>query len=194
MPKKTIPLTDVAIRNAKAADKPVKMFDGAGLFLQVTPTGGKLWRFKYLFDGKEKLLALGKWPDVGLKMARQRREEARTLVAQGVDPSEKRKQDKSDAEAQVAEDANTFEVVARDWHAKQVKVWSEGHAAKVLGRIEQHLFPAFGNIPISSLRAPAILPTLREIEAKGSLWVAEHEPTGWEAVTPAVGEDSQVTA
>ena len=80
MPKKTIPLTDVAIRNAKAADKPVNMFDGAGLFLQVTPTGGKLWRFKYLFDGKEKLLALGKWPDVGLKMARQRRDEARCGV------------------------------------------------------------------------------------------------------------------
>jgi len=168
MPKKTIPLTDVAIRNAKAADKPVKMFDGAGLFLQVTPTGGKLWRFKYLFDGKEKLLALGKWPDVGLKMARQRRDEARSLVAQGVDPSEKRKQDRTDAEVQAAEDTNTFEVVARDWHAKQVKVWSEGHAAKVLGRIEQHLFPAFGSIPISTLRAPAILPTLREIEAKGN--------------------------
>ena len=108
MPKKTIPLTDVAIRNAKAADKPVKLFDGAGLFLQVAPTGGKLWRFKYLFDGKEKLLALGKWPDVGLKMARQRRDEARALVAQGVDPSEKRKQDKADAEVQAAEDANTF--------------------------------------------------------------------------------------
>ena len=167
MPKKTIPLTDVAIRNAKAADKPVKMFDGAGLFLQVTPTGGKLWRFKYLFDGKEKLLALGKWPDVGLKMARQLRDEARALVAAGVDPSEKRKQDRTDAEAQAAEDANTFEVVARDWHAKQVKVWSESHAVKVLGRMEQHLFPAFGHVPIATLRAPAILPTLREIEAKG---------------------------
>lgn len=141
MPKKTIPLTDVAIRNAKAADKPVKLFDGAGLFLQVTPAGGKLWRFKYLFSGKEKLLALGKWPDVGLKMARQRRDAARALVAQGVDPSEKRKQDRADAEVQAAEDANTFEVVARDWHDKQVKAWSESHAAKVMGRMEQHLFP-----------------------------------------------------
>ncbi|EHJ47085.1 integrase family protein [Solidesulfovibrio carbinoliphilus subsp. oakridgensis] len=168
MPKKTIPLTDVAIRNAKAADKPVKMFDGAGLFLQVTPTGGKLWRFKYLFDGKEKLLALGKWPDVGLKMARQRRDEARALVAQGVDPSEKRKQDRADAEGQAVENANTFAVVARDWHAKQVKVWSEGHAAKILARMEQHLFPVFGNIPITTLRAPAILPTLRDIEDKGN--------------------------
>ena len=132
MPKKTIPLTDVAIRNAKAADKPVKLFDGAGLFLQVTPTGGKLWRFKYLFDGKEKLLALGKWPDVGLKMARQRCDEARALVAAGVDPSEKRKQDRTDAEAQAAEDANTFEVVARDWRARPVKTWNEGTAGAVL--------------------------------------------------------------
>lgn len=168
MPKKTLPLTDVAIRNAKVAGKPVKMFDGAGLFLQVTPTGGKLWRFKYLFDGKEKLLALGKWPDVGLKMARQRRDEARALVAQGVDPSEKRKQDKTEAEAQAAEDTNTFEVVARDWHARQIQVWSESHATKIMGRLELHLFPAFGNVAITALRAPTILPTLREIEAKGN--------------------------
>lgn len=140
MPKRTIPLTDVAIRNAKAADKPVKLFDGAGLFLQVTPTGGKLWRFKYLFDGKERLLALGKWPDVGLKMARQRRDAARALVAEGIDPGAKRKQDKTVAKIQAAEDANTFEVVARDWHTKQVKAWSESHAAKIMGRLEQHLF------------------------------------------------------
>ena len=117
----------MAIRNAKAADKPVKMFDGAGLYLLVSPTGGKLWRFKYQFAGKEKLLALGKWPDVGLKMARYRRDEARSLVAQGVDPSEKRKQDKTEAVAQAAEDANTFEVVARDWHDKQVMAWSKSH-------------------------------------------------------------------
>ncbi len=160
MSKKTIPLTDVAIRNAKAAED-------VGLFLQVTPTGGKLWRFKYRFDGKEKLLTFGLWPDVSLKLARQRRDEARTLLAEGIDPGEKRKQEKADAEAQGAEDANTFEVVARDWHAKQVKVWSESHAVKVLGRMEQHLFPAFGHVPIATLRAPAILPTLREIEAKG---------------------------
>jgi len=168
MPKKTIPLSDAAIRNAKAADKPLKMFDGAGLFLQVTPTGGKLWRFKYLFGGKEKLLALGKWPDVGLKMARQRRDEARALVADGVDPSEKRKQDRTEAEARAAEDTNTFEAVARDWHAKQIKVWSEGHAAKIIARMEQHLFPLFGNVPLVALRAPAILPALRAIEAKGN--------------------------
>ena len=168
MPKTTVPLTDVAIRNAKAADKPVKMFDGAGLYLLVSPTGGKLWRFKYQFAGKEKLLALGKWPDVGLKMARYRRDEARSLVAQGVDPSEKRKQDKTEAVAQAAEDANTFEVVARDWHDKQVMAWSKSHAAKVMGRMEQHLFPAFGKVSITKLRAPDILPTLREIEARGN--------------------------
>ena len=168
MPKRTLPLTDVAIKNAKPRDKSYKLSEGGGLYLEVLPTGGKSWRMKYRFGGQEKRLTFGLWPDVSLKFARQRRDEARTLVAEGIDPGDKRRQERTDAEAQAAEDAATFEVVARDWHAKQVKVWSEGHAAKVLGRIEQHLFPAFGNIPISTLRAPAILPTLREIEAKGN--------------------------
>jgi integrase len=85
-----------------------------------------------------------------------------------MDSSEKRKQDRADAEVQAVEDACTLEVVAGGWHAKQIKVWSQDRAAKVLGCLEQHLFPAFGNIPIFTLRAPAILPTLREIEAKGN--------------------------
>ncbi|QAZ67247.1 tyrosine-type recombinase/integrase [Solidesulfovibrio carbinolicus] len=167
MPKKTLPLTDIAIRNAKPKTKSYKLSDGNGLYVEILASGGKSWRLKYRFGGQEKRLTFGLWPDVSLKLARQRRDEARTLLAEGIDPGEKRKQEKADAEAQAAEDANTFEVVARDWHAKQVKVWSESHAVKVLGRMEQHLFPAFGHVPIATLRAPAILPTLREIEAKG---------------------------
>ncbi|WP_235669661.1 tyrosine-type recombinase/integrase [Solidesulfovibrio carbinolicus] len=161
-------LTDTAVRNAKPGSKAVKLFDGGGLYLEVAPAGGKWWRLKYRHGGKEKRISLGVYPDVSLKDARERRDEARKLIANGIDPSKPRQDGKAEAKAQATEDANTFEVVARDWHAKQVKVWSEGHAAKVLGRIEQHLFPAFGKIPISTLRAPAILPTLREIEAKGN--------------------------
>uniref|UniRef100_I2PZX6 Integrase n=1 Tax=Desulfovibrio sp. U5L TaxID=596152 RepID=I2PZX6_9BACT len=161
-------LTDVAVRNAKPGPKTIRLKDERGLHLEISPKGGKWWRLRYWISGKERLISLGTYPEISLKDARERRDEARKLIANGIDPSQARKDGKAAAEAQVAEDANTFEVVARDWHAKQVKAWSEGHAAKVLGRMEQHLFPAFGNVPISTLRAPAILPTLRDIEDKGN--------------------------
>ena len=163
-----MPLTDTMVRNAKPGQKAIRLKDDRGLYLEVTPAGGKLWRLRYWLNSRENRISLGVYPDVSLKDARERRDAARKLIANGIDPSKARKDEKAEAEVQAAEDANTFEAVARDWHAKQVKVWSEGHAAKVLGRIEQHLFPAFGSIPISTLRAPAILPTLREIEAKGN--------------------------
>ena len=118
MPKKTLPLTDVQIRSAKPQAKAFKLADGGGLYLEVLPTGGKSRRMKYRSAGQEKRLVFGLWPDVSLKQARQRRDEARALLAEGVDPGEKRKQDKTKAEAQAAEDVNAFEVVARDWHAK----------------------------------------------------------------------------
>ena len=181
-------LTDTAVRNAKPGPKAVKLFDGGGLYLEVAPAGGKWWRLKYRHGGKEKRISFGVYPDVSLKDARERRDEARKLIANGIDPSKTRQDGKAEAKAQAAEDTNTFEVVARDWHAKQVKVWSEGHAAKVLGRIEQHLFPAFGSIPISTLRAPAILPTLREIEAKGN-----HETARATALPNALSASSRKT-
>ncbi|EFL51829.1 integrase family protein [Solidesulfovibrio fructosivorans JJ]] len=160
-------LTDVAVRNAKPGPKTIRLKDERGLHLEISPKGGKWWRLRYWISGKERLISLGIYPDISLKDARERRDEARKLIANGIDPGRARQDEKSAAEARAAEDANTFEVVARDWHAKQVKAWSEGHAAKVLARMEQHLFPAFGHFPITTLRAPAILPTLREIEAKG---------------------------
>ncbi|MBF0482837.1 MAG: integrase arm-type DNA-binding domain-containing protein [Desulfovibrionaceae bacterium] len=168
MPKKISPLTDVQIKSAKPLAEPWKLSDGGGLFIYIAPTGGKLWRLKYSFAGKEKLLSFGPWPDVSLKRARERRDEARALLTEGIDPGEKRKLDKAGAQAKKEEAANTFEVVAREWHEKQVRAWSEGHAEKVLGRMAQHLFPAFGSIPITQLRAPVILAALREIEAKGN--------------------------
>ncbi|MDD5343044.1 MAG: Arm DNA-binding domain-containing protein, partial [Smithella sp.] len=86
MPKRIIPLSDIKVQKAKPKDKPVTLFDGGGLFLMVTPTGGKLWRFKYRFEGKAKLLALGSYPEISLLNVRQRRDEARRLLAQGIDP------------------------------------------------------------------------------------------------------------
>jgi integrase len=168
MPKKTLPLTDVQIKNAKPQPKAYKLADGGGLYLEVLPAGGKSWRMKYRFAGLEKRLVFGLWPDVSLKRARQRRDDARALVAEGVDPGEKRRQDKAEVQAQAEDAANTFEVVARDWHARQVAGWSEGHAAKVLSRMEFHLFPKLGARPISAIRAPVILAVLREIEDRGN--------------------------
>ena len=117
-------LTDTAIRNAKPGSKAVKLFDGGGLYLEVAPAGGKWWRLKYRHGGKEKRISLGVYPDVSLKDARERRDEAdeaRKLIANGIDPGKARQGEKFAAEAQAAEDANTIEVVARDWHAKQAK-------------------------------------------------------------------------
>ena len=110
-----MPLTDTAIRNAKPGDKAKKMFDGGGLYVEVAPNGGKWWRLKYRFDGKENRLSLGVYPEISLKGARERREEARKLLANGIDPSEHRHAKKAAREDRAA---NSFEVVAREWYCQ----------------------------------------------------------------------------
>ena len=139
-----MPLTDTAVRNAKPGDKPVKMFDERGLFLIVTPAGGKWWRLRYSFDGKEKLLSLGVYPDVSLKDARDRRDEARKLLANGIDPGENRKVQKA---AKVERAANSFEVIAREWFAKNRETWAASHADKIIKRLENDVFPWLGGRP-----------------------------------------------
>jgi integrase len=154
-------LNDVKVRNAKLGEKQTKLFDGDGLFLLVTPKGGKWWRFKYRLDGKEKLLALGTYPEVGLSDARRRRDDARKLVANGVDPNAVKKAQKA---ARQEAGANSFEVVAREWHTKFAHTWSDSHAYWVLRRLEQYVFPAIGTRPISELKSPDVLKVLRRIE------------------------------
>ena len=112
-------LTDTAVRNAKPGPKAIKIFDSGGLYLELAPSGGKWWRLKYRYQGKEKRLSLGTYPMTTLKEAREAREAAKKLLSQGVDPSAHRKQGKAKAIAQALEIATTFEVVARDWHAFQ---------------------------------------------------------------------------
>lgn len=162
-------LSDVAVRNAKPGAKPVRMFDGGGLYLEVTPSGGKLWRLKYRFGGKEKLLALGKYPDVSLKDARERRDEARKLLANEVDPAENRKQQKT---AKAARAANSFEVVAREWIAKNTPTWAATHASKIVRRLEMYVFPWLGGRPIAEINAPELLAMARRVEGKGALETA----------------------
>ena len=168
MPKRIVPLTDTKVRTVKLGKKPQKLFDGGGLFLLITPPGGKLWNFKYRFEAKEKKLSLGAYPAVSLAEDRQRREQARSLPAHGVDPSATKKAQKF-AEAQEME---TFEVIAREWHEKFAPSWVASHADKIIRRFELYVFPWIGSKPIKPITAQKLLTVLRRIEAKGILETA----------------------
>ena len=168
MPKRIAPLSDIKVRTIKPTESPQKLFDGGGLFLLVTPTGGKLWNFKYRFDGKEKKLAFGCYPDVSLLEARQKRDLARALVAKGIDPSDNKKAQK----AADTEETETLEVIAREWHGKFAPSWSKSHATKIIRRLELYVFPWLGDRPIKSIMAPEVLAVLRRVEAKGTLETA----------------------
>jgi integrase len=169
MARKATPLTDVAIRNAKPAEKTRKLFDGGGLYVEITPSGGKLWRFKYQFASKAKLLALGQWPETSLSAARRKREEARELLARGIDPGEARKAEKL-RQKSLAE--NTFEAIAKEWDRRHLSTRAKTHRDKVMRRLEVYVFPYLGHRPVSELTAPEILACVRRIEAANKLETA----------------------
>ena len=160
-----MPLADTAIRAAKPKDKPFKVYDGEGLYLQITPSGGKWWRLKYQFADKEKLLSLGTYPKIGLKEARALRTAALKLVANGVDPSENRKATKA---AQVERDANSFEVIAREWFSKFSSTWVPAHSERIISRFERDIFPKLGGRPITEISSPELLAVVRHIENRGA--------------------------
>lgn len=168
MPKRIVPLTDTKVRLTKAKDKPQKLFDGGGLFLLVTPTGGKLWNLKYRIDGKENRIALGAYPDVSLAEARQKRDQARALLASGVAPSDTKKAQKA-ADTQETE---IFEIIDREWFAKFSPSWAVSHAKTTIRRLELFIFPWLGARLIKTITAPELLAALRRIEAKGALETA----------------------
>jgi integrase len=159
-------LTDAKIRNAKSGEKPIKLFDERGLYLELSPSGGKWWRLKYRFGGKERRISLGVYPDVGLSEARDRRDEARKQLAAGIDPSAHRQATKA---ARELASANSFEVLAREWHASRAPSWAPGHADKILRRFELDVFPVLGFRPITEITAPELLATVRKIEKRGAL-------------------------
>jgi integrase len=154
-------LSDISIRNAKAKAKPYKISDSGGLFLLIAATGGKLWRYSYRFDGKQKTLALGSYPDTGLKEARERHAAARKMLAAGVDPNENRK---NEIAAKKLSAANCFELVAREWWQSYMKNKADSHKDKVIRRFELYLFPWIGKKPISEITAPQFLEVIKRIE------------------------------
>ena len=163
-------LSDTQIRATKAGEKPVRLYDERGLYLEITTTGGRWWRFKYRFAGKEKLLSMGTYPDTPLKAARDRRDRARALLEEGVDPSEARRAEKASRSEVVV---NGFEAVAREWHATiHLGQVSAGHAARTLIRLEQDVFPWLGGLPVGEIKAPQLLQTIRRIEARGAIETA----------------------
>jgi integrase len=154
-------LSDPAVRNAKPRAKIYRLKDGDGLFLQVEPNDGKYWRLRYFFAGKEKMLALGKYPEISLSDARDKRLAARKLIANGVDPGAKKKEDKRLA---VFAAGNTFEAVAKDWHDTNKSKWTPDHAERLWRRLELYAFPEIGDRPISSIKTPDLIPVLRKQE------------------------------
>lgn len=153
-------LTDVTIRNTRPAERPQKLFDGEGLYLLVSPTGHRSWRFKYYFAGHEKLLSFGKYPEVTLKVARERRLEARRALEMGGDPSAQRK-------AERAARADTFEALAREWLETQKSALGTKTFQNKLDRFEAFVFPYFGKRAITTVKAVDVLEALKRIEARG---------------------------
>jgi len=168
MPKRIIPLTDMKVQKAKPKEKPFSLFDGGGLYLLITPSGGKLWRFKYRFDNKEKKLAFGSYPEITLLDARRKRDDARRLLANNVDPDAVRKAQK---QAQV-EETETFEIIAREWLERFKSKWQEEYADKIMHRLELNIFPWIGSRPIKDIKAPELLSVLRRIESRDALELA----------------------
>lgn len=170
-------LTVVGINQAKPQAKPYKLAAGGGLFMLVTPSGGKLWRYKYRFEGKEKLLSLGSYPDTGLKEANERHQQARKLLADGVDPGEHRKAVKIE---QAKIESNTFKQWAGKWHAHWKAGKSPRHAGYVERRLEADVYPVIGDLPIQSINAPDIVKTIKSIASRGALDMAKraHQTIG----------------
>jgi integrase len=158
-------LTDTAIRKARPREKPYKLADGGGLYLLVTPAGGRLWRLKYRLAKREKVLAIGAYPAVSLRGARSARESAKERLADGIDPS---------AAKQAAKlvQADSFEAVAREWLAKQAPGWAANHTSKIARRLEADVFPYIGRESVNTITPPALLAVLRRVEARGALETA----------------------
>lgn len=163
-------LSDTQIRTAKPREKSYKIFDAHQLFLMVTPSGGKLWRLNYKYDGKPKSLALGSYPLVTLAQAREKRDEARRSLAEGMDPVVAKK---LKLEANIEASRTTFEKVAREWHGINCPQWAKRHADDIMRSLERDIFPSIGSLPIAAITPPKLLEVLRSIEARSAIETAK---------------------
>jgi len=170
MPKLATPLTDTAVKNAKPRDKTYTLGDGGGMYLEITPTGSKFWRMGYLqANGKTNRLTFGRYPEVTLAEARDRRLAARRLLDQGIDPSHDKKERQREKDEA---NANTFEKLARDWHTNQLSSWSAATARDTIRRLEIDIFPEIGNMPIGAIKHQHMIAALRKIEKRGAHEIA----------------------
>lgn len=162
-------LTDTEIRKAKPGEKPRKLSDGGGLHLYLTPGGSRLWRMKYRYADKEKLLSFGPYPEVTLAEARRKRDEARAVLREGRDPGVAKKERQA---AAIFDAGTTFEAVAREWHTANRAKWSDTHRYDVLHSLERDVFPSLGDLPIKAITAPMVLKVLRAIETRQAVETA----------------------
>ncbi|MFZ6675577.1 tyrosine-type recombinase/integrase [Undibacterium sp. Xuan67W] len=173
MPKLAKPLTDTQVKNAKPKNKIYTLADGGGMYLEVAPTGSRIWRMSYRQpDGKNTRLTFGAYPEVSLLDARKKRMDAKELKAKGVDPAQSRRVEKA---VKAIAAANTFQAVAYEWHANRSEAWQPRTASNVLHRLEKDVFPLIGKYPISDIKAPIMLDVLRQIEKRGALDMAKRQ-------------------
>ncbi len=162
-------LTDIKCKNAKPAAKPRKLSDGAGMYLEIMPNGSKYWRLKYRINGTEKRLALGVYPEITLSEAREKRDQARRLLRDAIDPSHAKQDEKRLAKLSAG---NSFEKLTREWHERNKGRWSPAYAKNVLDRMEADIFPVIGNRPVAAISAPQVLEAIRKIETRGAHEIA----------------------
>ena len=162
-------LTDNAIKNLKAKEKVFRTYDGNGLYIEVSPSGGKWWRFKYRFLSKENRLSLGTYPNISLKQARELRDKYKKMLAEGINPSEDRKSQKLTS---IQNSNNSFESVTKEWISKYGKNWAPSHLSKIVRRFEKDIFPFLGKKPISQITALDFLVCVQHIENRGALETA----------------------
>ena len=165
-----MPLYDATIRAAKQSDKLRKLSDGQGLQLHISTAGGKLWRLAYRFGGKQKLLALGRYPAVTLSGARERRDEAKSLLAKGIDPSVQRT---TDAQQKAVEESCRFEVVARAWLPTKKQALVDSYSSRILARLEEDIFPQIVQLHVDRIEPPTLLKAIRTIENRGAIELAK---------------------
>ncbi|MFZ4751922.1 MAG: tyrosine-type recombinase/integrase [Chitinophagaceae bacterium] len=161
-----MPLTELECRTAKVLNKTKKLFAENGLYLEVNKSGQKYWRYKYRYLGKEKRLALGVYPEISLKKARELRDDARTKLRNNIDPAEEKKSIKRQL---ILNSENTFKSITLEWHEKRKHLWTEKHARKLKRRFEKTVFPVIGSLPMNKINAPELLSFLRKLESAGKL-------------------------